>query len=232
MQTFKSRTIADLSESIIHRLNAYALGATAAGVGVLALNYPAEAKIVYTPTHQIIRLGQPYALDLNHDGTNDFSMLVTSCQKTSTLCPFTALEIRPDSVNSVAGGSYSTYGGKFAHALKGGSQVPGKHPFVGDGILAFSRLRRRCGGSWFDVKDRYLGLAIFVDGNRHYGWARMNVRTSKDPFTVTGILTGYAYETIVNKPIIAGKTKGPEVITMEPGSLGALAAGVARRSRK
>ena len=40
----------------------------------------------------------------------------------------------------------------------------------------------------------------------------------------------YAYETVSNKPIIAGKTKDPDVITLEPGSLGGLAAGA--RARK
>jgi hypothetical protein len=38
-------------------------------------------------------------------------------------------------------------------------------------------------------------------------------------------LTGYAYETIPGKPIIAGETKGPDVITMQPGSPGRLALG-------
>jgi hypothetical protein len=33
-----------------------------------------------------------------------------------------------------------------------------------------------------------------------------------------------ADETIPNKPIITGKTKGPDLITVEAGSLGALAA--------
>jgi hypothetical protein len=42
---------------------------------------------------------------------------------------------------------------------------------------------------------------------------------------ITATLTGYAYETIPNKPIIAGKTKGPDVITVQPGTLGHLAAG-------
>jgi hypothetical protein len=46
---------------------------------------------------------------------------------------------------------------------------------------------------------------------------------SKWPLNAT--LTGYAYETVPNKPIIAGKTKGPDVITLEPGSLGRLAQG-------
>lgn len=39
------------------------------------------------------------------------------------------------------------------------------------------------------------------------------------------VLTGYAYETIANKAIIAGKTKGPDVITIQPDTLGQLALG-------
>jgi hypothetical protein len=49
---------------------------------------------------------------------------------------------------------------------------------------------------------------------------------------VRALLTGYAYETIPNKPIITGKTKGPDAITLAPGSLGALAAGAVGRSGK
>jgi hypothetical protein len=49
-----SRTPSTLSDSLRHQLNMYAVSATAASVGVLALTVPAEAKIVYTPTHQVI----------------------------------------------------------------------------------------------------------------------------------------------------------------------------------
>jgi len=42
-----------LSSSLEHRLNSYALAASAAGVSFLALAQPAEAKIVYTPEHTL-----------------------------------------------------------------------------------------------------------------------------------------------------------------------------------
>jgi hypothetical protein len=42
---------------------------------------------------------------------------------------------------------------------------------------------------------------------------------------IQATLTGYAYETIPNKPIITGKIKGPDVITLEPATLGRLAQG-------
>jgi hypothetical protein len=76
-----------------------------------------------------------------------------------------------------------------------------------------------------DVQDHYLGLAFTIRGKLHYGWARLNVSVGRRPLRINTKLTGYAYETIPNKPIITGKTKGPDVITLERGSLGALAAG-------
>jgi hypothetical protein len=46
----------------------YALAATTAGVGTLALVQPAEAKIIYTPAHVKIVRASIVSLDLNHDG--------------------------------------------------------------------------------------------------------------------------------------------------------------------
>jgi hypothetical protein len=48
--------------------------------------------------------------------------------------------------------------------------------------------------------------------------------TSPVRFGMVATLTGYAFETIPNKPIIAGKTCGPDVI-VKHGTLGELAAG-------
>jgi hypothetical protein len=44
-------------------------------------------------------------------------------------------------------------------------------------------------------------------------------------YHITATLTGYAYETIPNKPIIAGETNGPDAFTVQERSLGHLAAG-------
>ena len=46
-----TRVPSQVSESLHKRLNAYALAASAAGLGVLAFAPPAEAKIVYTPAN-------------------------------------------------------------------------------------------------------------------------------------------------------------------------------------
>jgi len=92
-------------------------------------------------------------------------------------------------------------------------------------------------GQWANdgkgVKNRYLGFKFMIEGKVHYGWARVTV----DPKGAYGVLTGYAYETIPNKAIITGKTKGPDEIsikepdaalvipTRKPASLGLLAMG-------
>ena len=51
------KTPSKLSDSVHHQLSLYALAASAAGVGVLALAQPADAKIVYTPAHKWLPAG-------------------------------------------------------------------------------------------------------------------------------------------------------------------------------
>jgi len=77
-------------------------------------------------------------------------------------------------------------------------------------------------GYWQGVQKRYLGLKFYIEGKAHYGWARL---TFPGLCESGGTLTGYAYETIANKSIVTGKTKGKDVITVEAASLGHLAQG-------
>jgi len=48
----------------------------------------------------------------------------------------------------------------------------------------------------------------------HFGLARFSVRVHADPVSITATLTGHAYETIPNKPIITGKTDGEDEATL------------------
>jgi len=80
----------------------------------------------------------------------------------------------------------------------------------------------------------YLGLKFTVGGQVYYGWARVEVNR-QTPLRITATLTGYAYETIPNRPILTGMKKGTlddnaEVESSaaqvpEPASLGRLAQG-------
>ncbi len=224
-----------LSESLQRHLNAYALAASAAGMGMLAVAHPAEARVIYTPAHRYLRLNHPLGLDLNGDGIVDFQLLrSTFFGSFSTNVTFVSAR-GARSQNLVAGIGHSTRSGGYpnhAYALRGGRQIGPKIDFLrpGDGFMVQWWDERHesasgCYGVWANAKDRYLGLRFKASGKTHYGWARLSDWCGPG---VMVLLTGYAYETIPNKPIIAGKTKGPDVITLEPGSLGALAAGASR----
>ena len=71
----------------------------------------------------------------------------------------------------------------------------------------------------------YLGLRFLVDGQPHYGWARINAHASagSDFDAVWGTLGPIAYDTVVAQPILTGQT----MPTPEPATLSLLALGVA-----
>jgi len=58
----RPRKTAELPRSLHQQLNSYALAASAAGVGVLVLAQPAEAKIIYTKAHPLIPPNTHYNL--------------------------------------------------------------------------------------------------------------------------------------------------------------------------
>ena len=207
------RKPANLSESMHHQLTAYALAASAAGVGILACPPTAKAKIVYTPAHT--RVNGALNLDLNHDGIIDFS--IRSHRYNSY---FWSLWVSRSGENLVRAGNRSRYNSFYAAALPAGARLGPKRKWVpGGGMLAWefftsSGTHTGYGGPWFDVKRRYLGFKFLINGHFHYGWARLNVEGT--PQGIDAVLTGYAYETIPNRPIITGKTKGPDADSIAP----------------
>lgn len=233
-----TNTLPQLSEPLLHHLNAYTRAATAAGVASLALAQPADGKIVYTPAHIRIAVNHGVAeLDLNHDGINDFrftNRYGTQLQQHSTLNVAPAQKL-----NRVWAGSCSA-DFKTSHcavALLKGSTVGPKSPFQkGPSILLMaSHQGNRTSGSYFGewaLKDAYLGLKFVIKGKTHFGWARVDVDGRSKGFVAT--ITGYAYETVPNRPIVAGRTKGPNGIeqpvslkpsSTRPATLGLLAIG-------
>jgi hypothetical protein len=82
-----------------------------------------------------------------------------------------------------------------------------------------------------NVTRRYLGLKFKIDGKTHYGWARLNVQEGSGNLQITATLTGYAYETVPGKEILAGQTASQVDDSSAgeksaPTSLGTLALGV------
>ncbi len=229
-----------LSRSIDQRLTSYALAASAAGVSVLALAGASEAKVIYTETHQVTHTGFPLYIDLNHDGIKDFVLRTMYYAGTSGF----EVGLDPSGYrnNAVAGRRFQSSGGYFfsaASALPAGAQIgperkfPVRFPFMA--VELFNRVHSSQYsdlGPWVGkgkgVRNRYLGLKFVIHGKVHYGWARLSVTLGhhRQYDDVSGTLTGYAYETIPNKAIITGKTKGEDMITVQPETLGGLARGM------
>jgi hypothetical protein len=193
---------------------------------MLALAQPAEAKIIYIKTHHIIGPGQHYHLDLNHDGRSDFRFRDFTRCGTDT-CRTLLTATRAAIGNGIVG--YNSIDGiRWASALRKGKLIGNAGHFYPQryiGSLITGSLLRP--GPWYDTGNRYLGLKFQIHGQTHYAWARLRIKVTQGYPTgsIVGTLTGYAYETIPNKPIIAGKITGPDVIALEPGSLGRLALG-------
>ena len=217
-----------------HRLSMYALAASAAGVGMLALAQPAEGKIIYTKTNKQIGADTTFRLDLNHDGIADFSLKNTG---TSTTMGGGRewLSAIPAQRNAVWG---HTMWGAYASALSPESWVGPKGQFLqGAGLMASYSIAggkarpASLRGPWCDVTSRYLGLKFVIKGKTHFGWARLNVSCGLNLWVV-GTLTGYAYETTPNHGILTGKEHGADD-SMQPGNsgatLGQLATGVKSR---
>lgn len=239
-----SQPAANLSETANRQLHMYAVAASAAGVGILALAGPAEAKIVYTHADKRISPNHTIPLDLNHDGTIDFRF--KDMHFTSPTYGFDhtgILSILPArQANRVEG--YSRTNRHYASALQAGVSIGLKGPLKsGPRVMAtvFSDTGGRravsnsCNGPWSKGANRFLGLEFLIKGKIHFGWARLSVTCRGTDVLAT--LTGYAYETVPDKPIIAGKTNGRDdateelnpasltVPTPQPASLGLLAMG-------
>jgi len=232
-----ARTSSSLPKSTHQRLNMYALAAGAAGVSVLALAPTADAKIVYTPAHVSI-LGPRglYNLDFNHDGITDFT--ITNTTRSNTDQAFWNLFVNCPQGNAVVGTFVYRGFPPDARAFFAGAPIGPHEPFFSrDAKLAtfyYGGGGASSHGNWLNVTNRYLGMKFQIAGQTHYGWARLRVKVTKNPINIYAELTGYAYETAADTPIVAGKTTGADVEEMPearsapsaaPATLGVLAMG-------
>ena len=236
---------AKVRDSLHQHLHLYALAASAAGVSVLALAQPCEAEIVYTPANVTIGANQEYGLDLNNDGIVDFTIKAFG----KYFPPVTYIDSlfvkHPPKGNEVA-----------AHLAFGGYQHGGVHHFayaLTSGLPISKQARHFSGGratmtwncacdagvffagSWLrpsgGLSNRYLGFQFKINGEVHYGWARLSATYG------SAVLTGYAYETIPDQGLNAGQEQetdekvghpDPAALTQpaqKPATLGVLAHG-------
>ena len=167
------RKTANLSDSIQRHLNMYAVAASAAGIGMIALAQPAEAKIVYTPSNIPINVnGGVVDLDLNHDGINDFQFSAFSAGSISVV---QGLDIAP-AVKSNRVWAVQSHGISCAAAVPKGNNVgPHRRFQLRPYSIALALGEYARSGTyykfcpWIKGKQAYLGLKFVVKGKVHFG---------------------------------------------------------------
>jgi len=229
------RQQARLPNKLDRRLVAYTAAATAAGVGLIATSQSAEAKIVYTAANFTIPAEQSVSFDLNHDGIPDFGFYFYQYGGVREPLGYhdEGLVIDPSKTGNAIWSVQSSKGGACAAALPPGVKVGAGAGFQGKSLELWGSEGTAYSGPFqfceFGKRTRgaFLGLKFLINGQTHYGWAHVTVKGSQ------AVLNGYAYETVPNQPILAGKTSGPvEVgeslpgeIPDQPATLGVLARG-------
>jgi hypothetical protein len=233
------RPVRPLTRHLEKNLLAYATAATAS---LLSVALPAEAEVVYTPSNTPIALDAgSINLDLNGDGVVDFTFtnFFTNNSRGGTYSVF--LGVHPAQAGNQIF-SFVSNGKVTAAALPDGAKVGSSGQFQSNpkGLNLFGYSNRgggSDGGDWGEVEYAYVGLKVLISGEVHYGWARVKYDAPGDHVRPT--LYGYAYESVANQPIIAGKTSGtaeqrvtrseaaPKISNVPSASLGLLAAGAA-----
>ncbi len=201
----KSRSAARLGRQLEKHLLAYA--AAAAGAGLLSAAPSAEAEIIYTPSNTPMAIAQTNhgivltPLDLNNDGVPDFSFAMSSTLRffsttviaTTTHVKFLLKVVPGQAGNEAVQGQLAPT----ASAVPAGVKIGPQEKFApGDLYMAIkscgiSRCTRNS-GTWQKVEYAYVGLKFLIDGQVHYGWARVSFPT-RDSSAMENPITSPAF---------------------------------------
>jgi hypothetical protein len=226
------------STNLNRQIGLYSLAAAVAGVSMLAIAEPAQGEVVVTKKSIPVPISpwptpEPVRISIANNGVDNFSLWRYSLSDHRGLLVWGA---SPQDGVITASGFYGR-----ASALARGAKIGASASFFNnytdliEATAAFTSGRYSRGLWGGNPKDRYLGIRFSINGQFHYGWIRLsvtsNVQLNKQ--TLSATITGYAYETVPNKAILAGtagkptaETHVPENTQSQSGpSLGMLAAG-------
>jgi hypothetical protein len=209
------KTKSSLSPALAKRLFAYA---TVAGAGMATCASSAQSEVVYTPVQKYV--DQDFFVDLNHDGINDFHI------HSYYLSGYAYLQVIPvfhlNKIAAVHKGCLSEFG---AAPLREGAVIGSALAFAVNATCMAEKnfSSGQYTGPWLGLKDRYLGFEFYIEGQKHFGWARMTIDLFG--FDHIGRILGYAYETIPGKAIIAGDEGNSTEADYSSTTLGTLALG-------
>lgn len=220
-------------ENLEQRANLYSIAATAAGVTMLALTQPADAKVVITNTN--IPVHGLTSLDLNNDGIPDLKFEKINGEGTISFV----------SIGGYPGAAIVEKGGYASALLRGARIGPSAHFGSNSGKRYFLMEGANCAGSTSGVTclftgkwggnhpNRFLGVKFLINGKTHYGWVRVTVSTPVAIGEMSATITEYGYETVANERVLAGFASNSASQTeirsqdrrFNPASLGMLALG-------
>jgi hypothetical protein len=149
-----------------------------------------------------------------HDGIVDFQISnkvgTHRCFRESSNYCFVTMNVSPQNPSNAiwgTGGSASALGSGVSVGSQGKFQAG--HEFMAQEFFSVG-LRGSASygtaGPWKETTRGYLGLKFIIQGQVHYGWARLNVTATTKG--IYGAISGYAYETVPNKPIRTGQQGG------------------------
>ena len=177
----------------------------------IAFAQPSQARIVYTQTNQTISDGGSLTIDFNHDGTTDVTI---SQSYNKGGCFYDFVGAFPSTGDAIVSNK-QTLEGYWASALLAGQPIWQGSPYApGFAILLddFGGPGPGCSGGygngyWGNNGPHYLGAAFVKNGRVHFAWAQLDVTVYNGRVrSITTTLTGFAYQTIVGKQILAGQT--------------------------
>ncbi|GLB48595.1 hypothetical protein [Neptunitalea lumnitzerae] len=170
---------------------------------VMGVTIDASGQIEYTDVNPDFGGSEViYELDLNNDNQVDFTVVHTISSGENVLY-FDTKSPGAEVMGEVYKISEKDdYG--FALGLDNGDVISYRQKtwLKGtDGILLNSASCYSGFSNWCGVEDKYVGLRFKIDGNVHYGWARLDVSLSGAKW----VIKDYAYNTEPNASIRAGE---------------------------
>jgi hypothetical protein len=187
---------------------------------VLGFSRGLYAEIVYTAANETVEGTGILKIDLNHDGVTDVSIVSIGgggyvCNKHFVPSPWGHVYAMPGRGSATVEKSwaFSNTFGNLVLAFSSGAKISSQDAFhSAEGLmLAYGSCVYPNSGDWQNVTNLYLAIRFQINGQAHYGWARLTVLEKPvNPFIHTPgpiiTLTGYAYESVPGAPIVAGQT--------------------------
>jgi hypothetical protein len=171
--------------------------------GTMMAASTADSQIIYTdisPDVMVNSNGGSYDLDLNNDGTFDFTFTETISPGGSSSSAYNKVGVTPLNSNMVAGSTAGNY--VYPFAMNNGDSIQssiswnvGTNQSMGSYWGASYTY-----GNWPGVNNKYVGLKLDVAGTIYYGWARLDV----DALSTSFVIKDYAYMNVAGQPILAG----------------------------